>query len=189
MGELRLWVSPSRAPITWLLPGGWSGLHDLLPHSCSLPYARASSPFVFCLEDHCFPEHFNYLQHFKSRLTKATRLAHLWLPMTNPSFIVLHNSWHLTPVVLVIKCLFSCLHCLVQQREMPILTTDECHGELLRFSSDSCRNRERFTETPSVNPFPLAVPLISTFCYVSPSPIKSIRIIGFWIFSFQLNIL
>lgn len=188
MGELRLWVRPSHALITWLLTGDWSRLHNLLLHSCSLPYARASSRFVFWLEDHCFPEHFNYLQHIKSRLTKATRLSHLWLPMTNPSFIVLHNSWHLTPLVLVIKCLFSCLHCLVQQREMPVLTTDECHGELLKLSSGSFRNREKFTETPLCQPFSLSSPRISTFCYVSPSPIKSIRIIGFWIFSFQLNI-
>lgn len=79
---------------------------------------------------------------------KPTRISHLWLPMTNPSFIVLHNSWHLKPLVLVIECLFPCLHCLVQQREMPVLTTDECHRELLRFSSGSFRNREKFTETP-----------------------------------------
>lgn len=104
--------------------------------------------FFFWLEDHCFPERFNYLLHIKSQLTKATRLSHLWLPMTNPSFIVLHNSWHLKPLVLVIKCLFPCLHCLVQQREMPVLTTDECHGEHLRFSSGSFRHREKFTETP-----------------------------------------
>lgn len=140
-------------PVTWLLTRGWRELHDLLPHSCSLPYARASSPFFFlllffCLEDNCFPEHFNYLQHIKSQLTKATRLSQLWLPMTNPSFIVLHNTWHLKPLVLVIKCLFPCLHCLVQQREMPVLTTDECHGEHLRFSSGSFRHREKFTETP-----------------------------------------